>query len=68
MRIKAINSAPDTTSYQETGGGLSRPLIELIPIPSDDQLRAVARILGLAGAVQQRLDREARERRTGDAA
>lgn len=42
------------------GRGLSRPLIELIEIPSDEQLRTIARILGLVEVVQRRLDREAK--------
>lgn len=44
--------------------GLSRPLIELIDMPSDDQIRTIARIFGLYEggslyeSVKERLDRE----------
>jgi hypothetical protein len=37
---------------------LSRPLIELIGIPGPEQLRTIARILGLVDAVEQRPERE----------
>ncbi|WP_125633612.1 hypothetical protein [Nonomuraea sp. WAC 01424] len=51
------------------GRGLSRPLVELIDMPSPEQLRRVARLLGLVDVVQRRLDREAAERKTaGEAA
>lgn len=48
--------------------GLSRPLKDLIGIPSDEQLLTAARILGLVDAVQRRLDREAAARKGGEAA
>jgi hypothetical protein len=49
--------------------GLSRPLKELIDWPSPDQFRTIARVLGLVDAVQERLTREAAERKnTGEAA
>lgn len=41
--------------------GLSRPLIELIDLPSPDQCRTIVRVLGLVDVVQQRLDRECLE-------
>lgn len=50
--------------------GLSRPLIELIDMPSDEQIRTLARIFGLYEggslyeSIKQRLDREAAERKT----
>lgn len=50
------------------GRGLSRPLKELIGIPSDEQLLTAARILGLVEGVQRRLDREAAARKGGEAA
>lgn len=68
MRSEAINSAQDTISYPQADRSLSRPLKELIGIPSDEQLLTAARILGLVDAVQRRLDREAARRKTGDAA
>lgn len=52
---------PNIASPQP-GRGLSRPLIELIEMPSDEQLLTVARILCLEQTVQARLDREAAER------
>lgn len=44
--------------------GLSRPLIELIEMPSDEQIRTLARIFGLFEggslyeSIKERLDRE----------
>jgi hypothetical protein len=72
----ANSSSPQTANHsvsdrtRETAArGLSLPLIELIDIPGPEQLRTIARTLGLVDAVQQRLDREAAERKaSGEAA
>jgi len=76
MSANALNSAHDTETYPHVPAstptprrGLSRPLAELIETPDDEALLTIARILGLANAVQRRLDREAAERKAaGEAA